>query len=299
MKLVDHPKQTKMSTYKLSEKYPQKRAFITGAASGLGKALCEHLSKDGWTIGISDIDLINLNATASMIQQNGGKAIAQKLNVADSDEYKQVVDAFLSQTGGIDLLVNNAGVGDAGAMGEYSLENWNWVVDINQMGVIYGCHFFVPIMKQQQSGYIINIASAAAFVSTPNMGAYNATKAAVRAISETLSLELRSSNIGVSAVMPTFFKTNIMQHARGGEEYQVMGKKMMEKSNLEASTVADEILRKAGRGKLNIILPFQARFLFFMKRFFPSIFYNLLYKMYQKEEAFLKKVVAQKEKEQV
>ena len=288
-----------MSKYKLSEKHPQKRAFITGAASGLGKALCEHLSKDGWTIGISDIDRSNLNVTAAMIQQNGGKAIVQKLDVSDSEAYKRVVDDFLNETGGIDLLVNNAGVGDAGAMGEYSLENWNWVVDINQMGVIYGCHFFVPVMKQQQSGHIINIASAAAFVSTPNMGAYNVTKAAVRALSETLSLELRPSNIKVSAVMPTFFKTNIMQHARGGEEYQAMGKKMMAESNLEASAVADEILRKAGRGKLNIILPFQARFLFFMKRFFPSTFYNILYKMYRKEEAVMNKLKVKKEKEKV
>ena len=137
-------------------------------------------------------------------------------------------------------------------------------------------------MKKARSGHIINIASAAAFVPSPNMAAYNVTKAAVRSLSETLYTELAPSNIKVSVVMPTFFKTNIMQYSRSGEEMKAVAKKMMEKSGKEASDIAQELLIKAGKGKLNIILPGQARFLYFIRRFFPSLFYRLIAGMAEK-----------------
>jgi len=271
-----------MALYTLSKTYPQKRAFITGAASGLGKALCLLLSKDGWTIGISDINEEALAETTRLITEQGGRAISFHLDVADHEQYREVAARFLAETKGIDLLINNAGVGDGSVFGEYSLENWHWMIGINQMGVIYGCHHFVPVMKQAKSGHIVNIASAAAFVPSPNMAAYNVTKAAVRALSETLRMELTPSNIKVSVVMPTFFKTNIMQYSRSDEEMKAAAVKMMEKSGKEASDIAHEVLVKAGKGKLNIILPGQARFLYFMRRFFPSLFYRLIMDMAKK-----------------
>ncbi|MCX6263582.1 MAG: SDR family NAD(P)-dependent oxidoreductase, partial [Bacteroidetes bacterium] len=122
----------------LSTTYPQKRAFITGAASGLGKAFCMDLARDGWTIGMADNNVTALELAATDIQNAGGRPLLFPLDVSDKDQYQQVAAHFLAQAGGIDLLFNNAGVGDGSVFEDYSLENYEWMVGINQMGVLYG-----------------------------------------------------------------------------------------------------------------------------------------------------------------
>jgi len=258
--------------YQLSLTYPLKRAFITGAASGLGKALALELANDGWTIGMADINMIALEAAGKEIEIAGGVPLIFPLDVSDKDQYRDVVKVFLSTTGGIDLLFNNAGVGDGGVFEEYSLENYEWMVGINQMGVLYGCHYFIPIMKQQRSGHILNTASAAAIGCAPTMAAYNMTKAAVLAISETLYGELMDHGIRVSCILPTYFKTNVIQFARGGDIVKKATQRFIEKSGLEADTVAKEILTRAGKNELYIILPKDARKMWFFKRLAPTWF---------------------------
>jgi short-subunit dehydrogenase len=258
--------------YQLSQTYPLKRAFITGAASGLGKALALELANDGWTIGMADINMIALEAAGKEIEIAGGVPLIFPLDVSDKDQYRDVVKVFLSTTGGIDLLFNNAGVGDGGVFEEYSLENYEWMVGINQMGVLYGCHYFIPIMKQQRSGHILNTASAAAIGCAPTMAAYNMTKAAVLAISETLYGELMDHGIRVSCILPTYFKTNVIQFARGGDIVKKATQRFIEKSGLEADTVAKEILTRAGKNELYIILPKDARKMWFFKRLAPTWF---------------------------
>ncbi len=258
--------------YQLTKKFPQKRAFITGAASGLGKAFCLALAKENWTIGICDISEDKLQQTAQEINQLGGKAITYGLDVSDEDNYKEVAGKFLAVTNGIDLLINNAGVGDGTIFEDYPLNNWKWMVGINQMGVIYGCHFFVPVMKKQKAGQIINIASAAAFSSAATMSPYNVTKAAVLSLSETLYAEITRDNVNISVVMPTFFRTNIVQHAKGNPEEIETAKLLLATSGLEAEKVADYILKKAGDKKFYIILPKRAKLFYILKRFFPNFF---------------------------
>ena len=258
--------------YQISITYPQKRAFITGAASGLGKAFALELANEGWTIGMADINIKSLEAAGKEIEKAGGLPLIFQLDVSNKDQYRDVVKVFLSTTGGIDLLCNNAGVGDAVVFEEYSLENYEWMVGINQMGVLYGCHYFIPIMKQQGSGLILNTASAAAIGCAPTMAAYNMTKAAVLAISETLYGELMDHGIRVSCILPTYFKTNIIQFARGGDLIKKATRRFIEKSGLEADTVAKEILTRAGKNELYIILPKDARKMWFLKRLAPTWF---------------------------
>ncbi|MCX6206184.1 MAG: SDR family NAD(P)-dependent oxidoreductase [Bacteroidetes bacterium] len=258
--------------YQLSKTYPEKRAFITGAASGLGRALSLELAQDGWTIGMSDINMEQLAAAASEVQASGGKAMTFHLDVSDKVEYKSVADAFLEQAGGIDLLFNNAGVGDGGAFEEYALENYDWMTGINQLGVVYGCYYFIPTMKKQKSGHILNTASAAAIGCAPTMGAYNMTKAAVVAISETLYGELMSFNIKVSCIQPTYFRTNVIQYARGGALVKKATQMFIDRSGLEAVDVAKEILTRAGKNELYIILPKAAYKMWLMKRLAPVWF---------------------------
>ncbi|MCW3088929.1 MAG: Short-chain dehydrogenase [Sediminibacterium sp.] len=258
--------------YQLTQLHPHKRAFITGAASGLGKAFCLELAKEGWTIGIADMNVKDLAFTASEITQLGGRPLLFPLDVSDKDQYRQVAADFLQQAGGIDLLFNNAGVGDGGSFEEYALENYEWMVGINQMGVVYGCYYFIPAMKKQRSGHILNTASAAAIGCAPTMGAYNMTKAAVVAISETLYGELMDHNIQVSCIQPTYFRTNVIQHARGGELVKKATQMFIDKSGLEADEVAQEILTRAGKKELYIILPKDARKMWLLKRLAPTWF---------------------------
>ena len=258
--------------YQLTHHHPKKRAFITGAASGLGKALAMELAGDGWTIGMADINIKQLEEAADVIQQKGGIPLLFPLDVSDKDQYGKVAASFLEQAGGIDLLFNNAGVGDGSPFEEYSLENYEWMVGINQMGVVYGCYYFIPAMKKQGGGHILNTASAAAIGCAPTMGAYNMTKAAVVAISETLYGELMDHNIQVSCIQPTYFRTNVIQYARGGEIVKKATEMFIQRSGLEADTVAKEILTRAGNKELYIILPKDARKMWLFKRLAPTWF---------------------------
>jgi NADP-dependent 3-hydroxy acid dehydrogenase YdfG len=266
--------------YTLSNQYPKKRAFITGAASGLGKALCRELATDGWTIGICDINDSGLAITHNELERQGGKPFSYHLDVSNREQYQHVVQQFLNDVGGIDILVNNAGVGDGGNFEEYSLDNWEWMVRINQMSVVYGCHLFIPVFKKQASGHIINIASLAAISCAPQMGAYNMTKAAVVAISETLYGELMDHHIKVSCVQPSYFKTNIADQVRGGERIKKVTQYLLDRSGLHPKEIAEEILTRAGKGELYIILPKVARKLWLLKRLMPMRFRKMVKEKY-------------------
>jgi NADP-dependent 3-hydroxy acid dehydrogenase YdfG len=255
-----------------SKKFPQKRAFITGAASGLGKACCEILAKDGWTIGMIDLREEPLLKAAEEMKALGAKPLPYVLDVSDKSAYKVVAEDFLKATGGIDILFNNAGVGDGGLFEEYGLDNWEWMVGINQMSVIYGCHYFIPTFKEQKSGHIINTASLAAVSAAPTMGAYNVTKAAVVAVSETLYAELYDFKIGVSCLQPFYFKTDIAQFARGGDWVKKATSAMMNFSGLSAAEVAEESLRRSAKGELYILIPKLAKTMWLIKRLMPTKF---------------------------
>lgn len=260
--------------YQLSQTYPFKRAFITGAASGLGRCLAVELARDGWTLGLADLDLPGCEQTAASVASAGGKPFTYRLDVADPDNFRIVAAAFLQDAGGIDVLFNNAGVGDGGAIDDYPLENWHWMIGINQMGVVHGCHFFTPQMKRQRSGHIINVASIAGVACASLMGPYNMTKAAVIALSETLYNELATDQIRTSVVMPSFFKTNILSHARGRAEITTSARKLVDKSGFRPEEIAVEVLRRAGKGELYIVLPKPARLMWWMKRLSPYWFFK-------------------------
>ncbi len=266
--------------YALSSHYTQKRAFITGAASGLGKALCLELAADNWTIGLSDVNQKQLAITYREIEHLGGKPISFPLDVSDKNQYRSVAEDFLQQTGGIDLLVNNAGIGDGGNFEEYPLADWERMVAINQMSVVYGCHLFIPSFKKQRSGHIINIASLAAISCAPQMGAYNMTKAAVLAISETLYGELMDDGIHVSCVMPSYFRTNIAGSVRGGDRIKRITQAFVQRSGIEARDIAQEILLRAGKQELYIVLPAKARKLWWLKRLMPVRFRKMVKEKY-------------------
>lgn len=265
----------------LSKRYPQQRAFITGAASGLGRALAWQLASAGWTVGISDIQLDRLSETAAGVASRGGKALSFQLDVSDRDQFEQVSTAFLSAAGGIDLLVNNAGVGDGAPFMDYHLQNWDWMISINQMGVIHGCYFFLPQFKTQGQGHILNIASIAAFTNNPYMSAYCSTKAAVRSLSESMMYELKPVGIEVSVAMPAFFQSNVMKTARGPAEMRRFAETMMQRSGQSPDQVSEAILKGVEKGRFEIWISRQAWIIFQIKKFFPAIYRSRIKRLHK------------------
>ncbi|MCS6935650.1 MAG: SDR family NAD(P)-dependent oxidoreductase [Chitinophagales bacterium] len=271
-------------TYTLTQKHPARRAFITGGGGGLGRALAVELAKDGWTVGITDINDTGLQESRALIEQAGGKALTYRFDVANRYEYEKSFSDFIAQAGGIDLLINNAGVGDGGLFGEYKLEHWEWITGINQMAVIYGTHFAVPHMKNQRSGHIISVASAAGIANMPNMSMYNVTKAAVISLMESIYAELWPYNVQVSVVCPTFFRSNIMQHHKGNEDAAKIGQTIIQRARFSPEDVARYILTQAGKNEFYILHPFQARFVFHLKRFMPEFFLRYKAKQFSKKD---------------
>ncbi|MCU0353871.1 MAG: SDR family NAD(P)-dependent oxidoreductase [Cytophagales bacterium] len=268
--------------YRLTALYPQKRAFITGAGSGFGKALALELAADGWTVGLADLNADRLAETEQEVTQLGGQPIVLPLDVTDKVRFKQISENFLAQTGGIDVLFNNAGIGDGGVFELYPLELWERMVAINQMGVVHGCWFFIPTLKKQKSGMIVNTASFAAVGAAPEMAAYNMTKAAVTALSETLYVELMDFNIRVCNVMPGYFQTNIAEGA-STELSRKITQRRLDKSGLSPQQVAEEVLTRAAEGELYILLPEYAREAWRLKRENPEQYRMMIKEMMDKE----------------
>ena len=256
---------------RLNHRFPRKRAFITGAASGLGLALARLLSANGWTVGLFDRDEGRLSQVDSELS---GSAVAYPGDVTHADELTVAVNSFAATYGGLDVMINNAGVAAAGTVMETELADWQWVLDINFIGVLNGARAAIPHLQLGRKGLIVNVASAAAFAAVPGMGSYNASKAAVLALSETLYGELQPSGIQVSVVMPTFFKTELLESMRGPSSSQATAARLMEASAYSADEVARDLLAYAARGRLHIVLPRSARWLWRVKRWAPKLYLN-------------------------
>jgi NAD(P)-dependent dehydrogenase (short-subunit alcohol dehydrogenase family) len=250
---------------------------VTGAGSGLGRAFCDVLAARGARIVVSDIDLASAEATAEGVRRAGGEAVVQVADVAKFDEVEALATLAERTFGGADLVINNAGVAVSGDLGDVPLEDWRWIVGINLMGVVHGCHAFVPRFKKQGSGAVINVASAAGLVHAPSMSAYNATKAAVVALSETLYAEVADLGIGVTVLCPTFFKTNIGRSSRGSDpRLQGFVEKLMEKSKLQAPEVAAFAIDSLENGRLMAVPMRDGRWFWRVKRYSPAPLYPKL-----------------------
>jgi len=196
------------------------RAFVTGAAGGLGRAIALELARRSGRILVSDLDRTGAERTAKLVGRAGGVAEVTVVDVTCPNDLVRAADEVDGLWGGVDLLVNNAGVAVAGTIGDVALEDWEWALNVNLWGVIHGCHAFVPRMRERRTGAILNVASAMGFMSLPEMGPYNVSKAAVISLTETLTSELSPHGIQVTALCPTFFPSNLMQSFRSSHDRQ-------------------------------------------------------------------------------
>lgn len=207
------------------------------------------------------------------------------IDVTDGQGVQAAVDEFAGRHGGLDLALNSAGVAVAGDLLETSADDWRWILGINVLGIVHSCRAEAPHMIAAHGGLIINVASAAAFACGSRMSAYNASKAAVVALSETMCQELAEHGIHVAVAMPGFFRTRLMEHARAPEDARGFAIRMMQRSNLEAEAVARQILERAADGATHIVLPRSYRWLWRCKRLAPRAFLRGMTRMRRKSFA--------------
>jgi len=249
------------------------RVFITGGASGLGKALALRYARDGARVCIGDINPEQGLAAEQEINDAGGEGLFLECDVRRLSDFEKVRDELVKRWQGVDIVVNNAGVASAGTIEDTTIADWEWILDINVMGVVRGCKVFTPLLKQQGHGALVNIASMAGLMLAPLMSSYNVSKAGVIALSETLSHELVGTGISVSAVCPAFFQTNLTSSMRSdipGIQQNV--NKLMKRSSVTAENVAEDIHRAVEKSEFWVLPHKTERRLWYIKRASPKAF---------------------------
>ena len=194
-----------------------KVAVVTGAASGIGRALAEKCVKEGMRVVLADVEEQALRQAENELKAMGADVLAVRTDVSKAEQVEALAQQAFTTYGAVHLLFNNAGVGAGTTIWESSLDDWQWVLGVNLWGVIHGIHFFVPrMLAQNEEGYIVNTASSAGFVAHAGNGTYKASKHAVVSLSETLFLELaeRGTQLKTSILCPEWVQTRIMESGR-------------------------------------------------------------------------------------
>lgn len=193
----------------MNEARGRKSIFVTGAASGIGAETARYFAKREWFVGLYDIDTAGLVRIAEEI--GPANSVHGRLDVRDRAEWKTAVDQFTEATeGAMNVLFNNAGVGRHGWFEEISPEDSDWIVDVNVKGVVNGVYAALPLLRQTKGARIVNTASTAGIVGSPQLAVYSATKFAVRGLTEALDNEFADLDIRVTSLMPWFIDTPIL-----------------------------------------------------------------------------------------
>ncbi|MGB3034775.1 MAG: SDR family NAD(P)-dependent oxidoreductase [Candidatus Microthrix parvicella] len=191
-------------------------AAITGAGSGIGRALAEELSRRGAHLALSDVNEVGLAETVARCEGRGVKVTSQIVDVADRAAVEAWADLVVDEHGAVNLIFNNAGVAVAATVESISYEDFEWLMNINFWGVVHGTKAFLPHLKAAGEGHVVNVSSVFGLVSIPSQSAYNAAKFAVRGFTDALRIELEIDPCGVSAttIHPGGIATNIARDAR-------------------------------------------------------------------------------------
>jgi short-subunit dehydrogenase len=252
-------------------------AVITGAASGIGRALALRLAQEKIAgIAVADVNEAGLKETAATIENLGVEVSAHVVNVADRGEMRRFADEVLTaHNQRATHLINNAGVGLLGTFEQISLEDFEWLMNINFWGVVYGCKIFLPILKRQEKAHIVNLSSVFGFIAPPEQTAYCASKFAVRGFTESLRHELLETNVRVSAVHPGGIKTEIARNSRLGAnapaQYKEEGAKFFDQvARTSAEKAAAVIVRGIKTENPRILIGRDAHAINYVHRLFPK-----------------------------
>jgi NAD(P)-dependent dehydrogenase (short-subunit alcohol dehydrogenase family) len=196
-----------------------KTAFVTGGASGIGLGMARAFGRAGMNVVVADIDKNAASAAVEQLAAQQIKAVPVLCDVSERGSVREAALESIAAFGKVHVLCNNAGVAVGGQIGTVGERDWDWIVDVNLKGVVYGTEVFVPLIASHgEGGHIINTASMAGMISPPGLEPYSATKFAVVAMSEGWFLQLAPLNIGVSVLCPGFVRTRIHESGRGRQD---------------------------------------------------------------------------------
>lgn len=260
-----------------------KVAVVTGAASGIGRGTALALVRGGARIAAVDLDRAGLAETAARITALGGEASTYLVDVASRDAVYAFAHEIDSAFGGADIVVNNAGVAQIARVEDLTYEDFEWVMNIDFWGMVYGTKAFLPQLRRKGAGHIVNVSSVFGLFSVPSQAAYNSAKFAIRGFTEALRHELQKTDIAVSCVHPGGIKTNIVRNARFLQSVQATERE-------EATTGFDRLARtspdRAGeiivagirKNKGRILIGADARVLDIIQRLMPASYGKLLFR---------------------
>ncbi len=245
----------------------RQRVLITGGASGLGQALARQYAARGARVLVTDL-APDADALLPTSATDGDVAYLQ-LDVRDASAWEKAESWVVEHWGGLDVLVNNAGVGAGGRIDLVPFEDWEWIVGINLLGVVKGCQTFVPLFKEQRSGRIVNVASIAGLVHVPGMASYNTVKAGVVALSETLLHELAPFGVDVSVVCPSFFRSNLGASILRGSDVPLerSGASLVSGARASADVIAARTIGAIDKGRFLVLPSHEGRLAWYAKRF--------------------------------
>ena len=252
-------------------------ALITGGASGIGAALARALVAQGASVVLADRQRERVESVAHEL---GAAARPVELDVRDREAYEAVVEGVVSREGRIDYFFNNAGIGIGGFFEEQSIEDWQYIVDVNLMGVVYGAHAVYKVMLDQGFGHIVNTASMAGLISTPGLSSYSATKHAVVGLSRSMRVEGARRGVRVSAFCPGVIRTEILNDGGVYGKFSGQGLAPPTEAELDRSRAmnvdafAAAALKRVAANDEIIILPWVWRIFRWLDRFFPSLLSN-------------------------
>jgi NAD(P)-dependent dehydrogenase (short-subunit alcohol dehydrogenase family) len=258
-------------------------AVVTGAASGIGRAVCEELAQRGCLLALVDIQEGDLAATTKQIQALGVRAESFIADVSDRERMRRLPAEIFARFGAIHIVVNNAGVTVGSTFAEQSFEDLDWIVGINLWGVIHGCKFFLPYLERESESCIVNLSSMFGFLGFPGQASYSVTKAGVRALSEALWTELEGTGVRVVSVHPGSIRTNVIRSARIVDaEGKRQAMEMVERYGRPAKTAARKIVRAIERDRRRVLIGVDAYAFEWFKRLLPVRVHSLVTAIYHR-----------------
>jgi NAD(P)-dependent dehydrogenase (short-subunit alcohol dehydrogenase family) len=252
-----------------------KVAFVTGGASGIGAALAAELVQQGADVWIADRQIGQAQELTQQLNEAGGQAHAIELDVRSYPDFERAVDEAVRHSGRIDYLFNNAGIGVAGEIDSYALEDWDDVFDVNVHGVVYGIQAVYPIMIRQRCGHIVNTASMSGLVATASQASYSATKHAIVAISKTLRLEAERHGVQVSVLCPGAVRTPAITGGKYGRTHRYRDEGLRDMAErgrpITPEKFAKRAIRAVLRGDAIIVIPAWWKAWWYLERLSPML----------------------------